>query len=191
MQVQYGSGWKTANASGTYCACVTSRAAAMGHSTHHFVRALATNQIGRWIFFFFHLVFHFTLPYLLRRGSTVITWCRLTPVLQRTELLRQGGWIGASENGNPRRRFLYYLSNQELQGRCVIGISTFHSAAWIFISQKQGKESSTSLFLLHFCFLFLSFYLFLCFQLPSNVIVLSYNPLDSKKCPKSFNHFLI
>jgi len=54
-----------------------------------------------------------------------------------------------------------------------MGVSTLSPAAWVFIAQKQEKRSiGTSLFAsATFRFLFLSFYLFLCSQLPLNIIV--------------------
>ena len=55
-----------------------------------------------------------------------------------------------------------------------MGISTFSPDVRVFISQKPGKWSaSASLFAFSatFCPLFLSFHLFLCFQLPSNIMV--------------------
>ena len=55
-----------------------------------------------------------------------------------------------------------------------MGISTFNPNVGVFIAQKPGKWSaSASLFAFSatFCPLFLSFHLFLCFQLPSNIMV--------------------
>ena len=55
-----------------------------------------------------------------------------------------------------------------------MGISTFNLDVRVFIAQKPGKWSaSASLFAFSatFCPLFLSFHLFLCFQLPSNIMV--------------------
>jgi len=55
-----------------------------------------------------------------------------------------------------------------------MGISTFNPDMRVFIAQKLGKWSaSSSLFAFSatFCPLFLSFHLFLCFQLPSDIVV--------------------
>jgi len=55
-----------------------------------------------------------------------------------------------------------------------MGISTFNPDMRVFIAQKPGKWSAISClfaFSAAFCPLFLSFHLFLCFQLPSNIMV--------------------
>ena len=55
-----------------------------------------------------------------------------------------------------------------------MGISTFQPICASICCSGEGKRGAgASLFASSatFCFLYLSFYLFLCFQLPSNVIV--------------------
>jgi len=55
-----------------------------------------------------------------------------------------------------------------------MGISTFNPDMRVFIAQKPGKWSASSslfAFFATFCPLFLSFHLFLCFQLPSDIMV--------------------
>jgi len=63
-----------------------------------------------------------------------------------------------------------------------MGISSFNPAVWVFIAKKPGKWSAgASLFAFpaKFCFLFLSLHLFLCFQLPPDIIVYQFVRRDS------------
>lgn len=163
---KYGSGWKTANASGTilrvrYVTCCCWWAT---HSlTHHFVRALAINQ-SNWtlyLFIFFIKFWHFTLlyPICLSGGVPVPYLVQTTPVVAKNSFDKGGFWKWESK----AEVLFTALVIKNLRNVVLEFPPPTQLHEYLFLRSREKESTSTSLFLLYFAFLFLSFYLFLCF----------------------------